>query len=170
MPLLHLTALSLFAALAIVGALYDAVSYRIPNWISLAIAGLFPVAALSSDLSLAAIGVCIGVGAAMLVVGVGLFAIKALGGGDAKLLAAGALWFGWPAVGPFLLYTVFAGGVLALALIVIRSGFVSPFLQKGPAWLARLAAPGRQMPYGVAIACGVLATLPQSAVAQSALV
>lgn len=162
MAAVHFVFLSLFPALTIVGALHDVVSYRIPNWVSLAILAVFPFAALTAGLPLAVVGLCIGVGLAVLAAGIGLFAINALGGGDAKLLAAGALWFGWPAVGPFLLDTVLAGGVLAFSLIVLRSDAARVFVLRGPPWLRRLAAPGRQMPYGLAIACGALAALPQS--------
>jgi prepilin peptidase CpaA len=165
MSSVHVLFLALFPALTIVAALYDVTSYRIPNWISLAIVALFVPAVFTAGLPLMQIGLCLAVGFAVLVVGIGLFALRALGGGDAKLLAASALWFGWPQIQIFLLYTVLAGGVLSLVLIVMRSGFVQPYLLRGPGWLVRLSAPGRQMPYGVAIAVGALAALPISPLA-----
>ena len=37
----------------------------------------------------------LGAGAVMLIAGFALFAAGIFGGGDAKLLAASAVWFGW---------------------------------------------------------------------------
>lgn len=165
MNLIHLTSFLCFPALTIVAALYDATSYRIPNWISLSVLALFAIAAPTSGTPWATLGLCVAVGAATLVVGFGLFALRALGGGDAKLLAASALWFGWPNISVFLLCTVIAGGVLAVFLMIIRARWLQPHIAKGPAWFVRLAAPGRQMPYGIAIACGALAALPTSPLA-----
>ncbi|WP_091736255.1 A24 family peptidase [Phenylobacterium immobile] len=165
MNLIHLISFLAFPALTIVAALYDATSYRIPNWISLAILALFAIAATTSGVNLPTIGLCVATGAAILVMGFGLFALRALGGGDAKLLAVSALWFGWPQISVFLLCTVLAGAILAVVLVVIRSDAVRPHLQNGPAWIARISSTGREMPYGIAIACGALGALPASPLA-----
>jgi prepilin peptidase CpaA len=91
---------------------------------------------------------------------IGLFALGALafrfgvvGGGDVKLLAAGALWIGASALYPFLFATALAGGVLGIALMI---------------WV-RLPFPGGgvrervSLPYGVAIATGgILVTVAGS--------
>jgi prepilin peptidase CpaA len=45
------------------------------------------------------------------------FRFGLLGGGDVKLLAAGTLWLGAAALGPYLLTTVLAGGLLAVAFV-----------------------------------------------------
>jgi prepilin peptidase CpaA len=165
MHLIHVVSFLIFPALTIVAALYDATSYRIPNWISLAILAAFAVAAPLSGAPLVTLGLCVATGVVMLAAGVGLFALRALGGGDAKLLAASALWFGWPQISIFLLCTVVAGAALAVFLMLIRWDAVRPHLTKGPGWLVRLSAPGREMPYGIAIACGALAALPASPLA-----
>jgi prepilin peptidase CpaA len=88
-----------------------------------------------------------------------------MGGGDAKLLAAAALWMGWPAVLPFLAGAAIAGGGLAMALLALRSAALRPLVLGGPRWVVRLADPGEGAPYGVAIAAGALLALPQAPLA-----
>jgi prepilin peptidase CpaA len=167
-----LGALSLaFPILVILGALADLASYRIPNWISLALVGAFaPAAALAwaAGASPAALGLDLAVGAGALAAGVVMFALRAIGGGDAKLLAAAALWLGWPAVGTYLAATALFGGLLAGTLLVLRSTALRPLTVAGPGWVARLAEPGENVPYGVAIAAGALAAFPMSAIAHAA--
>jgi len=156
-----LTALVL-PALVIVAAVKDLTSFTIPNWISLALAGAFPVAALSAGLPLPQIGLHLGVGAGALVFGMVLFALRWIGGGDAKLFAAAALWLGWTALTPFLLVTLLAGGALSLGLLSLRAPLIRPFVLSGPAWFVRLAEPEEGVPYGLAIAAGALLAFPQS--------
>lgn len=155
--------LMVFPVLVIVAALRDATSYTIPNWIPLAMAVAFPVAAFALDLPLKTVGLQAAIGAAALVVGMGMFAARWIGGGDAKLFAAAALWIGWPATMSFLGMTGLAGGALAVGLLALRSAYVRPYMPNGPAWFARLAEPGQNVPYGVAIAVGALAAFPASA-------
>jgi prepilin peptidase CpaA len=155
--------LVIFPVLVIVAALRDATSYTIPNWIPLALVAAFPVVALGVGLPLQTIGLQLALGLAALAVGMGMFAARWIGGGDAKLFAAAALWIGWPATMTFLGLTGLAGGVLAVSLLGLRSAYVRPYMPAGPAWLARLVEPGQNVPYGVAIAVGALAAFPASA-------
>jgi prepilin peptidase CpaA len=169
MQALQIPLLLVFPALAVVGALKDLTSYTIPNWISLALIAAFVPAALVSGAPLAQIGLCLAVGFGGLVLGMAMFAAGWIGGGDGKLFAACALWLGWPAFLPFMLYTGLAGGVLTLAILTLRSGWLAPAVAGGPAWLRKLGAHGGDLPYGVAIAVGALASFPQSALARGAL-
>lgn len=153
--------LVIFALLVIVAALKDVTSFTIPNWISLALVAAFYPAALAAGAPLAVIGTCTLVGVAALVAGMAMFALNWIGGGDAKLLAATALWLGWPAILPFLLATALVGGGLALILLRMRSASVRPLMERGPPWVARLAT-SPDAPYGLAIAIGALLTLPKS--------
>jgi prepilin peptidase CpaA len=149
--------LGLFAALVIGAAVRDLASFTIPNWISIALAAAFAPAALLVGVPLPEIGVGLAVGAGMLVVGAGMFALGWIGGGDAKLMAAAALWVGLRGLAPFAIYTALAGGLLALALVALRSAWLRPLAAAGPGWTQRLATPGEAAPYGVAIAVGALA-------------
>ena len=163
MPLLQAALLTLFPALVIVGALRDATSYTIPNWISGALILAFFPTALALGLTPSAIGMQAGVGAVALVMGMVMFSLGWIGGGDAKLFAAAGLWLGWPAFATYLLVTGVAGGGLAMGLLGLRSLWVRPYVLNGPAWFGRLATPGENVPYGVAIAVGALAAFPASA-------
>jgi prepilin peptidase CpaA len=154
--------LASFAILVIVAALRDVTSYTIPNGLSLALIGGFPVAALSLGLPLQVVGLHVAVGVAALVAGMVMFALRWIGGGDAKLFAAAALWLGLPAILTYLAVTALAGGGLAVLLLALRSSHVRPFVPNGPAWFGRLAEPGENVPYGVAIAAGALAAFPLS--------
>lgn len=153
---------ALFSALVLTAALKDVTSYTIPNWIPLALLAGFPAAALASSLPLLAIGEHAAVGVVALAAGMMMFALRWLGGGDAKLFAAVALWLGWPAVTPFLVATALSGGGLALVLLTLRAPALRPFVLVGPSWFTRLARPGEAAPYGVAIAFGALVAFPQT--------
>jgi len=155
---------AIFPALAIVAALKDVTSYTIPNWISAALALAFVPVALLCGVGLHDLGMALAVGAAGLVLGMVMFAFGWVGGGDAKLLAASALWLGFPAVMPFLLVTALFGGALAIGLLALRSIWLRPLAAQGPAWIGRLATPGAAAPYGVAICAGALYAFPQGVV------
>jgi len=89
--------------------------------------------------------------ASLLVYGFFLFALKMVGGGDVKLLAATSLWAGPALILSFTFITAIAGGVIGLAMLLLqrrRAVPVSVDSEHG-------AAPA-VMPYGVAIAVGGL--------------
>jgi prepilin peptidase CpaA len=154
--------LMIFPVLVIAGAVRDLTSYTIPNAISLGLVAAFPVAALALGLPPMSIAVAFGLGVAALVVGMGMFAAGWIGGGDAKLFAAAALWIGLPGMLSYLVFTCLAGGALAASLVALRLPMVRMVLPTGPAWFCRLAQPGGNVPYGVAIAIGALAAYPAS--------
>jgi prepilin peptidase CpaA len=154
--------LLIFPILVIVAALRDATSYTIPNWISVVLIVAFPIAALALRLPLSTIGLHLAIGVAALLLGMAMYFLRWIGGGDAKLFAAAALWIGWPATVTFLGATGIAGGALAVGLLGLRSAYVRPYLPLGPPWFARLVEPGQNVPYGVAICVGALTAFPAS--------
>jgi prepilin peptidase CpaA len=163
---LQFALLLIFPAMVVVGALRDLTSFTIPNWISgVLILGFLP-AALAGGLSLETFGGHLLVGFLALLAGMGMFALRWIGGGDAKLFAAAALWLGWPASLSYGLQTAVAGGALAVALLSLRSPLLRPYVLSGPAWFSRLADPEEAVPYGVAIAVGALLAFPASPLAQ----
>ncbi|MDB5440554.1 MAG: pilus assembly protein CpaA [Caulobacteraceae bacterium] len=162
--LLHNLVWAAFAGLVIIAALRDASSFTIPNWISLTLAGLFIPAALLMGMSPLAIGIGLISGLAMLVVGMGMFAMGWIGGGDAKLLAATAMWIGWPSMVTFILVTTLAGGALAVLLVAARSSALQVYAARAPQWVGRLMTPGGNAPYGIAIAIGALVAFPASSI------
>lgn len=161
MDVLQLLLLAIFPALVIVGGLKDLTSMKIPNWISgLLILGFFP-AALLLGLTFPEIGIHVAIAVAALLIGMGLFALNFLGGGDVKLMAAACLWLGLSGSGVFLLATAVVGGVFSLALLVSRT-WLQPWVGAGPGWLVQLMEPKGHIPYGVAIAIGALIAWPTS--------
>ena len=159
-PLISLALALAFPALVLFAAAKDVTSFTIPNWIPLSLAALFPAAAFAAGVPLATIGLDAAIGAAVLVAGMVMFALRWMGGGDAKLFAAAALWLGWPALTTFGLAAALTGGVLAVMLLALRSDALRSVVLLGPRWVVRLAEPGEGVPYGVAIAAGTLAAFP----------
>lgn len=159
-PVIAAAAVLAFPALVLAAAIKDATSFIIPNWISLALIGVFPLAALAVGLPLPALGLHLATGFGVLVLGMIMFALRWIGGGDAKLFAAAALWAGWPALMTLILGAGVIGGGLAMLLLSLRSPAVRPLVLLGPSWVVRLAEPGEAAPYGVAIAAGALWALP----------
>ena len=163
LPPSELWLLALFPAGVIVAALKDATSFTIPNWLSGLLALAFFPVALAAHLPLSVIGFSVLAGCGALALGMAMFALGWCGGGDAKLLAAVALWLGWQGLAPFAMVTCAAGGALAFALVLARRNILAGMASAGPAWLERLLTPGEDLPYGMAIAAGALAAFPSSA-------
>lgn len=141
--------LALLLLAAIVG---DLAAYRIPNWLTAAVAVAFlPWAALGGPPD--AWPWHLAVGAAALAAGMGLFAAGWLGGGDAKLLAATALWMGLSQIAAYLMLVALIGGLFSLAVLAAR--YAARTHRRRP----RLLAHGEPVPYGVAVAGAGLAVL-----------
>jgi prepilin peptidase CpaA len=162
MNLLQAAFLTVFPALVIVAALRDLTSFTIPNWISAGLAVAFLPAALLAGLPGSALGMHALIGLIGFAAAIAMFAFGWIGGGDAKLFAASALWLGWPAAGAFALITGLAGGALAVGLLGVRTDWVRAHAPAVPGWAQRLMEPNGPAPYGVAIACGALAAFPAS--------
>lgn len=157
---LVLMVLPLLLALA---AGWDLASYTIPNLLSVAIAAAFVVFAILANMPGAVIGAHAAAGLVALAAGFALFAARFIGGGDAKLFAATALWFGF---GDLLTYAVIAallGGVLTIALLMARR-LPLPQILIRQNWIARLHNAKSGVPYGVALAAGALVVLPDAQV------
>jgi prepilin peptidase CpaA len=96
-------------------------------------------------------------GVGVLLLGFLLFQINVFGGGDAKLIAAAAVWTGVAAFLEFALWTAIAGGFLAMFLLVTRARLKPSDAR--PAFLNRLLTGKGGVPYGVAILAGGLMAL-----------
>jgi prepilin peptidase CpaA len=150
-------ALVAFAGLLVYAACSDVSRYIIPNWISIALVAIYPAAALLAGAPLFDVGFHILFGFGVLAAGFVLFQFNIIGGGDAKLLAAVAIWTGAAAAIPFLLWTAVAGGVMALALLTARQ-----LIPAGtyPPVVDHLLKKQNGIPYGVAIMIGALLAIP----------
>jgi prepilin peptidase CpaA len=153
--------LMVFPALLALAAGWDLASYTIPNLLSAAIAACFAVFALTSGLPGAQLGLHLAAGMVALAAGFAMFAAGWIGGGDAKLFAAAALWFGFA---DFLIYTLTAallgGGLTLLILMMRRMPLPAGLVRQG--WIARLHNAQSGIPYGVALAAGALVVLPDA--------
>lgn len=136
----------LLAALAIAllfAAFTDIRRRQIDNWLNIAIVVGAPLFWWSSGLSLwPGVAMQLGVALAAFAVLAGLFALRAMGGGDVKLLTALALWIEPTAFMQLLLMMALLGGVLT----IVMGGWHVMRRQK-----ERLA-----IPYGVAISAAGL--------------
>jgi len=162
MDTVTLILLGIMPALAIVAGLKDLTSMKIPNWISgLLIVAFFP-AALVVGLDPMTVAVNLGIAVLALLVGAGMFALRWIGGGDAKALAAACLWMGLTGLPALLLWTAIVGGGFCLLLLLVRQYYpmVAPAAFR-IGWLARLMEPKGDIPYGVAIAIGALIAFPE---------
>ncbi|OXE35089.1 MAG: pilus assembly protein CpaA [Phenylobacterium zucineum] len=167
MQTLQVVLLTVFPAMVIVAGLRDMVSYTIPNWISFGTLLAFFPTAFVLGLPANIIWLNLAAGAMALILGIVMFALGWIGGGDAKLFAASGLWLGFPGFFGFTLVTAIAGGLLAVGLLGMRSLWVRRYVVGGPPWFERLTTHGENVPYGIAIAAGALFTYPSSALMQA---
>lgn len=146
---------------AVLAAVWDLLTYTIPNRISAALVALFFATAVAAGMptSLVAFHVFVGIG--VLAAGFALFTAGAFGGGDAKLLAALALWMGPTHVVSFIFLVCILGGVLASVLLTYRSQAI-PRVLLGQGWAHALHERKAGIPYGVAIAAAALVLLPST--------
>lgn len=149
-----------FPALLILAGILDSLTLKIPNWLTGLVAIMFFPAALLSGMPWPAYLPHFASALIMLGIGFSLYACGFFGAGDAKLMAAAALWFGWPASMPFIVYTALAGGVLALILL-IWGLFRADQEMRGRSWIARFEKFKPNVPYGIAIAAGAILAYPQ---------
>jgi prepilin peptidase CpaA len=156
---------SLFILLMITAAVSDLRWFKLPNWLVAATALLFVAGALLMDMPLKAAASHGFAGTLVLVAGFVLFSAGIIGGGDAKLLSAVALWMGISKLALFLLYTALAGGMLAICMLVweiIRLHVELTARNPESSLIKRVASLRPDLPYGVAIAVGACAALPQT--------
>jgi prepilin peptidase CpaA len=142
-------------------AAMDLLTMTIPNRVSLALLLAFLPLGAAAGLDAWALLEHFAAGAAMLGFGVLLFIPGWIGGGDAKLLAAIALWVGFDNLASYVFYVALAGGMLALLFSAARSlPLPRPLL--GEAWAQRLHRQDAGIPYGLALAAGALLVYPQT--------
>ncbi len=153
--------LLLFPAMMAFAASSDLFTMTISNRISLILVGGFFAMALVAGMS--ADDVLSHVGAAFTVLAVTFvfFARGWIGGGDAKLAAATALWLGFDHLMPYLLYASLFGGVLTFAMIRFRLMPLPDALAKQE-WVRRLHKLDGGVPYGIALAAAALVIYPDT--------
>jgi len=154
--------LLLFPALMAFAASSDLFTMTISNRITLILVGGFFVLALWSGMSPSDMLSHAGAGLAVLAVSFVFFARGWIGGGDAKLAAATALWLGFDHLMAYLLYASIFGGLLTLAMIRFRL-MPLPNALADKEWVKRLHRLDGGVPYGIALAAAALVIYPDSA-------
>jgi prepilin peptidase CpaA len=153
--------LGLFPAAMAFAAASDLVTMTISNRLSLTLAAGFFLVALVLGMSLADVAQHVVASLIVLLVSFGLFARGWIGGGDAKLAAATALWFGFPHILEYLYIAALVGGFMALFLLQVRT-IPLPAVLADTRWIKRLHAANTGIPYGIALAAAGLIVYPHT--------
>lgn len=150
-------------------AISDMLSMTIANRVSLLLVATFLILAPLTGMTWSDYGWHLAAGSVVLSVTFTLFAIGGMGGGDAKLLAATALWMGFgQELMQYLVYSAAFGGLLTMLILVYRRSPLSVYTGHN-IFLRNLADRDVGIPYGIALGLGGIATYPNTALAQWAL-
>jgi len=160
--IIFISVLLFFPAAMAFAAATDLVSMTISNRISLGLIVFFFILAPVSGMGIEQMGWHVLAGAILLLAGFAMFAFGWIGGGDAKLLAVTALWFGFSMnTVEYLLASTLLGGGLTMLMLVYRHFPVPAFLY-GQGWAMRLHDEKEGIPYGLALAAGALLIYPNT--------
>ncbi|WP_117192984.1 A24 family peptidase [Rhizobium terrae] len=142
-------------------AVSDLLTMTIPNRISITLITSFLVLAPLSGAALPEIGMSLIAGLAVFGVCFALFALNVMGGGDAKLLTAAAVWYGFnTSLLAFLVTVGFVGGAVTLVFLLLRSQANSALaigIRLPPSLVS-----AKKIPYGIAIAIAGFMTFGQA--------
>jgi prepilin peptidase CpaA len=137
--------------LLVVAALQDGWKMRISNWVSGAIAvGAFVAVAMDGPIVGLWQNLALFVG--VLAIGTFFFARSWMGGGDVKLLAAGALWCDFTSGWKMLVAVALAGGAETILILLARKFGWSDRTLERVEFLRKRGG----IPYGIAIAAGLI--------------
>ncbi|MDW6026030.1 prepilin peptidase [Mesorhizobium sp. BAC0120] len=150
-------------------AVSDLLSMTIANKVSVILIAGFAVIAPLTGMDWASYGWHFAAAGTVLAFTFLMFAIGGMGGGDAKLMAATALWMGFNLnLISYLVASAFIGGLLTLMILSYRK---SPFamLTGNNMFLRHFADPTAGVPYGIALGIGALISYPDSPLMQWAI-
>src|SRR5262245_33366758 len=153
--------LLLFPAMMAFAASTDLLTMTISNRISLVLTLGFFGLALVLGLSATDVAWHVAAGVAVLAITFTFFSLGWIGGGDAKLSAVIALWFGFDHLLNYVLYASLFGGVLTMAIIRFRIAPL-PARLAGQDWIERLHKSDAGVPYGIALAASALIVYPHT--------
>lgn len=143
-------------------AVSDALSMTIANRVSIILVATFAVVAPLTGMEWSTYGWHFAGAGIVLTVTFVMFAIGGMGGGDAKLMAATALWMGFNLnLLGYLVTSAFFGGFLTMLILLYRRSPLAD-LTGGNVFLRHFANPRTGVPYGIALGVGGLATYPDS--------
>lgn len=145
--------LILLALVLVAAAIQDSVRLKISNYLVLAVLAGAIVAAVMAGPRLD-LWENLVVFAGLLTLGTFAFSAGIMGGGDVKLLAASALWYDFSGSLRLIPAVFVAGGLLSFLILIVRR---SPLGHRDARWI--ILRPRGGIPYGIAIAAGMLFTI-----------
>jgi len=154
--------LVIFPLAMIYASVMDILTLTIRNVLVLLIVGAWAVLAPLAGFSLVDLGWSVAVAALVFVIVYVFFAFGWIGGGDAKLAAAAALWFQPQEALLFFIYASLFGGVLTFAILQLRARMLPVALNR-VSWIAQLHDSRTGVPYAAAMGPAALIVLPQTA-------
>ncbi len=157
--------LTVFPAAMIIAAVSDLFTMTISNKVSLALLFGFLLLSAISGMDVKTIGMHLLAGLAMLAISFTFFAKGWIGGGDAKLFAATAIWMGWSNLLEYVLIASVLGGALTIVLLSLHNLPMPNILAK-QYWLNRLHTLENGIPYGLALAAGGIYIYPYTDIFQ----
>ncbi len=153
--------LLLFPATMAFAASSDLLTMTISNRVTLTLlVGFFALAALTG-MGWQELISHMAAGFAVLAVTFCLFARGWIGGGDAKLAAVTALWFGFDQLLAYAIFASILGGILTVAVLRFRQAPLPKPLERQE-WLKRLHRLDAGVPYGIALAAAALLVYPET--------
>jgi len=158
--------IAMLTALLVAAAFFDLATFTIPNILPgamfLLFAGLLPAMAIAGHpLNWHQTAPHLLGGGLGLALGMALFALGWVGGGDAKLFAMTSLWLGWDNMFAYGAIASVLGGGLTVGLLMLRRAPLPRLLAEQP-WIARLADRESGVPYGIALAVAAINILPDT--------
>lgn len=166
--MLLLAFLAIFPLCLIWAAASDLMTMTIPNRLSLLLAVGAVLANVDAGSGFVDIGFDVAAGLLVFLLCFCLFASGVMGGGDAKLLSACALWYGLnSSLLAFLLYVSLMGGVLTVLIVMLRSS--QHVLLAAGIPIPGLLLTAKKIPYAIAIAAGAFLAFPASPLYRMAL-
>jgi prepilin peptidase CpaA len=165
--LVLLSTLVWFPALMAFSASSDLITMTIPNRLCVALVAGYVALSIAVGMSPTEVAFDFSCGLVVLALTFTMFSFGWIGGGDAKLAAATALWLGWALILDYGLIASVLGGILTLGLLLGRR-MQLPVWASRLDWLMRLHHPETGVPYGIALAAAGLALYPQTQVWRAA--
>ncbi len=145
----------------------DLFTMTIPNRVSVLLLAGFLVIAPFAGLTFMQIGYHLLAGLAVFAAVFVFFSLNIMGGGDAKVLTASAVWFGWnQSLIMYLGNVAFIGGFLTLLIVMLRMQHEKIMLTGLDRYLPKPLVEQQKIPYGIAIAIGAFAAYPSSPLMQ----
>jgi prepilin peptidase CpaA len=154
--------LVVFPFCMVFSAVSDTLSMTIANRVPLILLGTFAIVAPLTGMEWTVFGWHLIAGVMVLAVTFAMFAIGAMGGGDAKLLAATAVWMGFGTLlVQYLVASAFIGGLLTLLILSYRASPLSSMTSQN-LFLRNFVHESKGIPYGIALGIAGLVVYPMT--------